>query len=167
MMKTITIGFSKPKTKFVPLSWIIRAFMGTKYSHIFLEIPLENLNRKLIFQASGTKVNFISRSSFEKDHLVVTEFSIDISDDQFKKLMQNAVDLVGEPYSMLQLVNTAIYRLFKINLFDNKIKGWDCSKLVAAMLSTKLGITIETDLDVVTPKDIFKVLINMKMDKNR
>lgn len=163
-MKTIIIGFSKPKAKFVPLSWLIRAFMKTRYSHVFLEIPFNNLNRRLIFQASGSKVNFISRESFEKEHLIVAEFKITISDEKFKKLVQNAIDLVGEHYSILQLVNTAIYKLFKINPFDNEIKGWDCSKLVASTLATNLDLDTNIDLDVVTPKDIFKYLTNLNLE---
>lgn len=58
-MEQITIGFSKSK-KFLPIgSWLIRAYMGTPYSHVYLKFYSQSLNRTLIYEAVGGGVRFI------------------------------------------------------------------------------------------------------------
>lgn len=158
-MNKLVIGFSKPANQFMPIfSWLIRLVMRTPYSHVYIKFYEANYDRMIIFQASGTKVNFIRFESFLEKEEVVREFYLDISDESFKKLVQDAIDTLGKPYSMLQILNSLIYVVCRKNPFDNHIIGFDCSKLVQIFLKKELGFEMLKDEDVVTPKDIYKFL---------
>jgi len=156
-MKTVSIGFSRP-SKWKLLSWIIRKVQGTDYSHVYLRFHSDSLDRDLIYQASGLQVNFVGKTLFEKDHIAVKEFDLQISDEAHKKALQFAVDTAGMPYSIKQLFGILVYSLTGKRVLQDGRSAYVCSELVAQMLSEDLGITITKDLDIVTPKDVYNIL---------
>ena len=159
-MKKITIGFSRSSGKLPIFSWLIMLFQRTNYSHAYMKFNSDNIDRTIVFQASGLKVNFIGLELFKTKEIIVKEFEIEISDESFNNIMKYAVDRAGQPYSLLQIINTAIYMICRKSPFDNQIIGWDCSKLMADMLEKELGYNITEDLDVISPKDLHDYLEN-------
>src|SRR5690349_251313 len=101
-MKTIAIGFSRPK-KFNILSWLIMKVQRTEYSHVYVRFHSDSLDRDLIYQASGLQVNFVGGTLFKDHHLTVKEFSLSVTDETYKNTLQFAVDKAGMPYSIKQL----------------------------------------------------------------
>lgn len=163
-MPKIVIGFSKPKGEFKPLSWLIRVFEGTPYSHVYISWHSEKLNRTLIYQASGAQVNFTSPTVFESINETVAEFELEVSDEAKLEVVRFAVDNAGVPYGCRQIVGMAISRIFR--LFGAKVKNpfsdgrstYVCSELVGTILEEKLGKEIKEDLDVIGPKGIYDFL---------
>lgn len=151
-MKNITIGFSRSSGKFPIFSWLILLAQNNNFSHAYMRYHDDFTERDVVFQASGLQVNFVGFEFFKTKEIIVKEFEIEISDEAFKNIMQYAIDKAGQPYSMLQILNTAVYLLSGKSPWDNQIVGWDCSKLMADMLEKELGYQIPDDVDVITPK---------------
>ncbi len=157
-MKQVTIGFSRTSGKFVPFSWLIMLAQWNNFSHAYMRFNLDGLDRQVVFQASGLAVNFMGFELFKTKETIVKEFNLEISDETFTNILKSAVDSLGQPYSMLQILNSLIYLICRKNPFDNQIAGWDCSKLIAYELQAELGYKIPEDLDVITPKDLCEFL---------
>lgn len=157
-MKTIHVGFSRSSGKFPIFSWLIMFFQRNNFSHSYIRFNLESTQKEVVFQASGLAINFMGLDLFKQKETIIKEFEIEINDNTFNNIMKSTIDLVGQPYSMLQILNSLIYLLFKKNPFDNQITGWDCSKLVAYELQEEVGFKIPEDLDVITPKDLCNFL---------
>lgn len=159
-MKTITIGFSKSTGKFAIFSWLIMLAQRNNFSHAYLKYHDDFADRNIIFQASGLEVNLMGCTLFGQKENIVKEFDIQVSDDCFKKIMQFAIDKLGQPYSMLQILNSAIYLICGKSPFNGYIAGWDCSKLMADLLEEELGWNIPDNLSVITPKMLYDFLEN-------
>lgn len=157
-MKTIAIGFSRPKT-WKLLAWVIQTVQGTPYSHVYIKFTSNKYQRNLIYQASGLQVNFVGEQVFKDHCTVVKECIIQVSDETYDKMMTFAIDKAGYPYSLKQLFNILIYMATnKTDILSDGRSGYVCSELAAEMLKTILGIPITENLDIVTPKDVDKAL---------
>lgn len=162
----IVIGFSRPK-KFKIMSYIIRLLERTKFSHVYLKINIDTLDRELICQASGIQVNFVGDTLFKEQNETIEEFEIHNVEDVESEVLKNCVDLVGKPYGIKQLLGLLVVQIAgffgkKIkNPFADKTKTYICSELVGQILTTHFEYNI-ADLDTLTPKDIYLLLINHK-----
>lgn len=149
----ITIGFSRHKG-FAPLSWLIRLCEGTSFSHAYLRFRSESLDRDMIYQATGSGVNFVGTVLFEQTAQVVEEYSIEIDDATRKKLLQWCVDNAGKPYGRMQILGISLVMLAKLvklrirNPFPNGNGAYVCCELVYAALEY-IGIAGPSDLDQV------------------
>lgn len=157
MIKTITIGFSKPKNKTLPiLSWLIRLFLKTEYSHVYLQFYSESINREIIYEAVGKGVRFIGLKRWKLQAQEVLSYTINIKECNRTELIQWCVDNAGHSYSFWQNIGILISSLLntKNNIFT---KGKNCSELIAKILKLE-GYKIEKDLNLITPKDIEEIL---------
>lgn len=156
-MKNITIGFSRPKGNICPcFSWGIRLFQGwTPYSHVYVKIKSKSFDRELIYQASGTQVNFMgSKLFYERVHMF-NEFKLQIKDEDYIEMMRFCIDNAGKPYSMMDIF--AI--LFKNEkLLDGREK-FICSELVGIILKNYAKIPINKKTGMLTPKNIYNLLV--------
>jgi len=155
-MKYITIGFSRPKGKKFPIfSWGIRFFQGwTDYSHVYLKFSSNSLDRDIIYQASGTQLNFMGSKIFEDHAHMIEEFVLEINDTDYRSLLQFCIDNAGKPYSIRDIL--AIL-LKSRKLLDNE-SGFVCSNLMGYILQNYLKITLNKDYEMYTPKDIYSIL---------
>lgn len=153
-MKTVAIGFSRPK-KWMPLAWIIQKVQRTDYSHVYIKFTSDKYQRNLIYQASGLQVNFVGEAVF-KDHCeIVKECVIQVSDETYTKMMTFAIDKAGYPYSIKQLFNIVLYMCTgKAHILGTGRDSYVCSELAAEMLKSILNVPISEDLDIITPKDV-------------
>lgn len=153
----IWVGFSKHRG-FAPLGWLIMRCEGTNFSHTFVRVRSESLNRNLIYQANGSGVFFIGQEMFDRSNQVVEEYEIEVSDAAKVKFLQWAVDSSGKPYGHLQLVGLGMMRLAKLfglrikNPFGNRDSAYVCCELVVEALET-LGLAGPADLDNVDLQD--------------
>lgn len=155
-MKTITIGFSKSKKRFAFGSYIIRMFQKTTYSHVYIKFRSDSLNRTLIYEAVGGGLRFIGTKVWESHAEEVASFSIDISQENYVKLMQYCVDNAGTEYGFVQNIGIAMCEL--LSLKTNPFKeGKNCSEVVGEILKLE-GIIFEKETNLLTPKDIYKAL---------
>lgn len=163
--KKIIIGFSKPKSWFKkPVSFIIRKFENTPFSHVYIKLINDKLENNLYYHASGSKVNFMGSELFLSQNIVVKEYEFDIHSKSYYKTLDFAISKVGKKYSTVQLFGILVIRLFSI--FGKKIKnplgknGYICTELVGELLKQIYGKKIEKDLGSLTLNDIKNLLNN-------
>lgn len=155
-MKTVTIGFSKSTKKFAIGSLLIRWYMGTPYSHVYMKFDSTSLDRKLVYEAVGVGVRFIGQKRWEEHAKEVASFKIELSDENYKKLMQYCVDNAGINYGYLQNLGVLWANLWKSS--TNPISdGSNCSEAIGEILELE-GYKIDKDYNLLTPKDIFLIL---------
>lgn len=155
-MKTITIGFSKSKKKFPIGSWLIRAYMGTPYSHVYLRFYSKSLDRTLIYEAVGDGVRFIGLKSWENHAAEVDSFDLEISEDIYISLLQYCVDNAGYEYGFMQNIGIVLAKV--LNLNTNPFQtGSNCSEEVYKILQLS-GYSLDKNKNLVTPKDINEAL---------
>jgi len=160
----IIIGFSKPKSKTAIFGNGIRAVLGTDFSHVYVKFKSDKFNRVLIYQASGFAVNFMEESRMLKDHAVVAEFELTVSEATYVKTMQFAIDNAGVPYGIAQIFGILYVKALALasirakNPFANGDSNFVCSELVGEILKEIVGLEVDYDMDLITPKEIFELL---------
>jgi hypothetical protein len=158
-MRKLTIGFSRPKDKAFPiLSWLIRLFEGTPFSHVYVKNETR-YGIDLIYQASGVQVNFVNCDLFHQNHKTVREFELMVTDEAFDKYMHFALKNVGKPYSLLQVVGIFLYSVFPIkdNPFRNGDSAYVCSELVSEILYEAGKFNHDKRaFDKLTPKHVYE-----------
>ena len=135
-MRKIHIGFSKPAKRIFPIySWLIRLIEGTKFSHVYVRHGT-HYGISIVYQASGTQVNFTNGLLFFNKNEVIKEFTFDATDEYFDKYMTFALKNVGKPYGVLQVFGIAIYSLLGLKKipFASGQAAYVCSELVAEIL---------------------------------
>lgn len=158
-MKKITIGFSKSNTL---LSKIIRFIEGADASHTYIQWYSDKIGRVMVYEASGTQVNFTNLFQFSKKQIIVKEFNLNISDRTYTKLLQFCIDNARTPYGVKQLVGLGWVKLmgkFGIRVGNPFGKGnYVCSTLVATILTNQLEFVIPIDIRLMSPSDILTYL---------
>jgi hypothetical protein len=89
--------------------------------------------------------------------MIVEEFQIELTCEQFAKFSAKCIDLAGEEYSKLQLLH-----IFLVDITNGKFKtqdqpGYICSELMCELLED-LGYKFEKPKYLVNPKDIIECL---------
>jgi hypothetical protein len=161
-MNNIIIGFSKPKAWLEPFSWLIRLFTWCPFSHVYIKYYNPYALRWSVFQASCLKVNFMGQEMFNGMEDIYAEFSIPVSDAAKLRTVQFAIDNVGDPYAVAQILGFPI--VWFMDLFGKKIQNpfysssnYFCSEMVCDILNEINGTSL--DCSTMTPKDVYKYLI--------
>lgn len=164
-MGTIIIGFTRPSGWFEPFSWLIRLVCWTPYSHVYIKFYSKSTDRWLIYQASGTKLNFIGQTLFDAEEVLCGEFEIPITFPTRNNTIQFCIDNVGKPYAVGQIIGFACVLFMKI--FGKKIKNpfyngnsYFCSELVGDILEELLKEGGSLDPSISSPKDIWNFLLS-------
>lgn len=162
----LIIGFSKSR-KFMPIaSWLIRLYMWTPFSHIYVRIPFKEMGKfpsDRIVHASEGLVQHMSATVFETKHETIEEFTLDISKDLWNHIKREDLhEPAGENYSILQnigIVLATLVGIFGINIKNPFKSGWNCSEFALEILK---DISPEVyghyDKDLITPKELYKIL---------
>lgn len=138
-------------------SRVIQWWMRTNYSHIYVRWYLSSQEREIVYQASHGMVHFCSLENFTKDNTVVKEFILEITDEQFKKFSQKSIDLAGEKYSKLELLQIFLTDLSYGKLSFKDQNGYICSELVCELLED-IGIVFKKPKYMMKPIDIVYAL---------
>jgi len=169
-LRKIYVGFSKPINRIFPVySWAIRALEGTKFSHVYVRHATK-YDVDIIYQASGTQVNFESGEMFFKKAETVREFEFEITDDAFDAYMRFAIKNAGKPYGVLQVFGIALYSLLGLekNPFPSGSTNYICSELVAEILFEIGKFKYDRELfDKLTPKDLFEFCLKHSGEEAR
>lgn len=165
-MDKIIIGFSRPKSGFQPFSWLIRGVQRTPYSHTYIKYYNSFADRWTIYQASGTKVNYIGDARFSDIEMICAEFEIEVTTATKKKTIQYAIDRMGTPYGVKQILG--IGAVLTARTFGKKIKNpfadgnatMVCSELVTDILQEILQQGDTLDPDTAMPVDVYNLMIS-------
>jgi len=160
----IVIGFSKSNKKLALGSDIIRWYMGTKYSHIYVRIPKEQTNSisDTIYHASAGMVHGMSKTQFDKKHVVIEEFVLEVDTETYNHILLESQELCGADYGLLQNLGIVLVQLLKeagLTINNPFISGWNCSEFVAIiLLLIHYDVFKELKPNICTPKDIYLIL---------
>lgn len=157
-MRKITIGFSKSKKSCAIGSALIRWYLGTDYSHVSFKFEAKSYDRMLVYEAVGAGVRFIGLNQWTTDHEEVNSVELNISDENYKRIMQFCIDSSGSGYGYLQNIGILIADLFKLKK-NPLVKGENCSEIIGEVLALE-GYKIDKDFNLLTPKDIWLILNN-------
>lgn len=167
-MRKIYVGFSKPIHKILPVySWAIRLLEGTRFSHVYIRHETK-YKIDLIYQASGTQVNFESGELFFKKAEAIREFQFEVSDEAFDKYMEFAIRNAGKPYGILQVFGILFVSLFSLekNPFPSGSANYVCSELVGEILYEIGRFKYDRELfDKLTPKDLFEFCLKHSFEE--
>lgn len=161
-MRSIIIGFSKPKTRKI-FSEAIMWMEQSNFSHVYIKIDWPSADRQLVYQASGLQVNFESWSYFQTHAHSVAEFNIDITEEVYKKIATYLCDNLNKPYSMKQVYGMFFVCLGKrmnitiTNPYKNRHDAFICSEIGADILK-EANIDVGTDSEDIGPKELFDFL---------
>lgn len=167
MSNSIIIGFSRPSKLWPPplFAWLIMLFDWSNFSHAYIRFHLSEYNRDVVFQASGTRVNFISWDIFKGMEVIVREFEIPLTPETMKSVVQYALTEVGTPYALFEaIIGIPLVKL--ASLFGRKIKnpinqkGDFCSELAAIILTDYSEVPFTADeARSMTPTDVYNYLV--------
>lgn len=151
------IGFSKAKG-FKPLSWLIRLFEGTNYSHVYTKFHNNFYDDIDIYQASKGFVNHTLESQFISENEIIAEFYIEINNEEKKHLIKFLRNKLGKPYSVITLIGIFLSRFGIISKkFYDGDEAYICSELVARVLLEAGKVPWNYDVDKATPGQLFDI----------
>lgn len=153
------VGFSRPK-KWKLFSAVVKWYLKTPYSHVYMKFYSKSLDRWIVYEAVGNGVRFIGQKLFDETVDIIKEFEIDISDEKQKELLVWCVDNSGVKYGCLQLIGIFIANILKLKRNPFK-SGKICSELIAEAIENAGIYKFKKDLNLVTPKEIYNLLMAM------
>lgn len=155
-MPKINVGFSKNK---MMISKLIRWIERTEYSHVYLRLHIPQLSRNVIYEAVGSNVRFVGESTWSFNE-VVEEYEWEVSEEEYKQILQFAIDTAGKHYGLGSMLGLGIVRVASClgitlsNPFSDGSKNFVCSEL-AAIIMKKYFFNIQQDN--IFPKDVNNV----------
>lgn len=152
-MRKLIVGFSKPKSFWKPFAWLIRLYEQTEFSHVYIKHYSEKYDLDLIYQASGSQVNFMSRKQFDSHALSLYEYAFDVTDQEFDSYMKWAIENAGAPYSLKKIFEI----LFKKDIWPTEEPQWVCSVLVGFAIKSKADPGFNWQM--ATPKDLKELCV--------
>ena len=159
LMKTLTIGFSRPVSHWKPYANLIMWYDGTNYDHAFIDLSIKEMPAGMIYQSSGLRTNFMGGEYFQSINIIEEKFQIDIRPEHYKSVIELCVSREGLPYGILEVLGKMIVcSVFAISGGKWRIKNpfksvdTDCITEVAKILSLAVGIQTPLDMDTVTVK---------------
>jgi hypothetical protein len=156
-MKTLTIGFSRPK-KWKPYAAAIMAIDKTDFDHCYMKFDSPSWRCSFIYQSSGSRTNFVGDKFFFKNNIAVREYRIDISDEFYATMGNLMVSREGLPYPIIPTIGKAfavvwnkIFRKKISNPFKKYLSRPDCIQEASIILSAACKIEVPLDMTSITP----------------
>jgi hypothetical protein len=159
-MRRLIIGLSRPTT-WKPFSWAIQTALNTDYDHAYIQLEFPEYGRDIIFQASGLEVNFMSLDIFNSKETITNEWAVEVTDKQYIQIMNFFFSVVGRPYSIMDIVAIALFKIFgKKLLRGDGEKAFICSELVGytMILAGIMKKEDEKSMDYFMPTDVYRVM---------
>lgn len=163
-MRTIYVGFSSPKSWKIG-SASIKAWIKKPYSHVFVAWKSDYFSRVLVYHAAHGNVHFLSLDRLLQENVIVRLFKLEVSEEQYAKLVTKCIDLAGEQYGYSELLKIIVKDLCDSVGIQCKIikndRGYICSELLAELL-LDLGAAFERPTFIIRPDHIEEALKEMK-----
>lgn len=159
------VGFSTPYDQTELLGWIIRTVEKAPYSHTYLCWYSNYFDKKIVYQASGLEVNFVSLDRFQEQNKVVAEFVLEVPDSKEKEISRYCLEVLGTPYGIRHLIGLGLVKLWKLlfnktirNPFRDRKNSEICVECVAKVLIDILKVDIGEDIEEMGLHDLYRVL---------
>lgn len=168
-MASIIIGFSKSKSPSI-IGRIIAWLEMTEYTHVYL-LATHLTPARVVLHADTYNVHIVSEKNFLIKNQVVKQFEVKLDPDELSNFMTMALDLVGKPYSYQQLSIIGLNRVVKLCGFKFRLREVNvtdaiiCSELIERFLKEIKGIKIKESPDAITPRDIYKICLELGLEE--
>lgn len=160
----LTIGFSKPKhLKFPIFSWLIRAWEGVGYSHVFLRWYSPSYGKYLVYHAAGSGLHFLGEEQAKRQLDVVVEYELDITPSLKHRIVSYCLQKAGTPYGLWNVVGIALKRLLRLSknpLADGEDTQF-CSEFVSRVLVEHFDVELPKSPDSMGLVDLEQLLIEI------
>jgi hypothetical protein len=133
---------------------------NASYSHSYIRYQ-DDQKRDIIFNASHGSVHPQLYVNFLSDNIMVDEFEIEFTDQEYQNMRDFYYNKMGELYAYKDLAIIFIYDCLKkigIKFNSVNIPGYICSSLIATMLSEVKGVKFDKPNNLCRPDDIFSYL---------
>jgi hypothetical protein len=160
----IIVGFSRAKSIFKFGSTAIQLAEKRNFGHAYIRYFSEEKQSEIVAQASHGFVNEMNFDIFKDTNIVVKEYILECTPEQFAMVMKFIGSKLGTLYSQMQIILIAIKKVlrFQINKY-NQDKYFICSEF-AAIICRILGIQVPKELDYFTPSDLDTLLHENKVE---
>lgn len=168
-MNYLTIYFAKNTGKFVPLSWLIRWFQKSDYSHIILKFRSDSLDRDLYYDASGQGLNFKNQHEVFSHYEITDSFALEMTREQNILSLQWCIDNLHIKYGYAQIAYLALERVgkklgIKVPFFvKNRRKRMICNEVGYYLLKDVLGDEIEINPDATDLNWLYAYLVKREV----
>ena len=162
-MRKVTIGFSKPNT-FKIGAELEKLWTNSPYSHVYVRYH-DDQNRDVVFQASHGSVHPQLYVNFLSDNIMIDEFSMDFTDQEYQNMRDFYYNKMGELYAYNDLAVIFLYDCLirlGIKFNDLSVPGYICSSLVAAMMKEVKGVKFDKPENLMRPDDVYKYLVGLE-----
>lgn len=154
-MKKITIGFSTPKNKKLPLfSWIIKAYEGTPFSHVYIRWQTK-YGSWLCYHAASTVIHFQGEHAFNEHIKPVEEFEFEISNEDFDKLMEFCIKYAGADYAIWEVLSIPLWDAGIVTNDSNDPWSQYCAELICRALASFGSMDLTQSPDRVKLKEVY------------
>lgn len=164
-MKKLIIGFSRARSPWAIGSTAIQVTEKRNFSHAFVkyEDPITGLT--MISQASHGMVHDCYIDEFLKANIIVEEYEIDCSDQEWLDFYIFNRKHQGVKYSTAQFLALTVVKIFRIKLwFKNGDKEFICSEWAGRVCSI-LNKPMPENLDSMTPSNLREHLLDLGVRK--
>jgi hypothetical protein len=151
------IGYSRAKSPWKIGSKSIQIAECRNYSHVYLRYKCRVSGVWVVAQASHGYVNEVSYDIFKEDNIVVEEYLIKCTEDEFVDIITFIQNNKGKLYDRMALVFIAIKKLlhFEVDI-RNRDKEFICSEF-STRVCRIAKIEVPKELDYITPSDSNKI----------
>lgn len=156
------VGFSRSKHWYAIGSLLIQKAEARNFSHAYIEYVCPITNEVIISQASHGYVNEMNKDAFLINNIVVKEYELDCTSEQFINILKFIKKHLGTKYSKRQIIILSLKKLFHLNINENNYDlEFICSEW-GARICKIIGIQVPDNLDVFTPSDLDRLLTTIK-----
>ena len=156
----IIVGFSRARNVFKFGSTAIQLAEKRNFGHAYIRYYSDEKQCDILAQASHGFVNEMNFDIFKETNTVVKEYTLECTEEQFKKVLQFVGSKLGAKYSQMQIILIAIKKVLRFEVKQyNKDKYFICSEF-AAVICNILDIEVPKELDYFTPSDLDTLLLN-------
>lgn len=161
-MKKIVVGFSRSISPWKIGSKIIQEVEKRDFSHVYIRYSCPTTGVEVVAQASHGYVNEVSFDIFQTQNIVVEEYEMFSTKDQFRDVLTFIQKNKGKDYSQMQIILIGIKKILHIELdqYENRDMAYICSEFGARIMQI-LGKQMPEHLDFVTPSNFREVIRNI------
>lgn len=168
-MKTIIVGFSKAKSKWMVGSALIMWFTWRPFSHVYFKFKEDLYDDWTVDQSTGHGIGYMSQIGFDQNNLTVKEFALEISDELYVEILRTCHMNSGVKYGYLQNIGIFLVDcLSKVGIKVNKNPlpiGINCSEWMYYILEEIYGKWTEKDPALIKPGDVYDFLLLKEFNK--
>lgn len=165
-MRTFKIGFSHASSKNAIGSSLIRWYLKSKFSHTYMVYSIDAYD--MVFHATGKGLFPLLKENFLKHNIVVEEFNINVTDEEYVKIKHLCFTNMGTKYGFWQNIGNLIADLLeatckklciKKRIVNPFMDGINCSEWLAKIIKVKDSEAFkDIEINRVKPNDVYEYL---------